>query len=85
MTTANRPELQTEHFLDAIALVRATLHADDTGLLAIVASAEVGMMMQALVQLHLSSLFAMADGDPEAVDCFLADSLVFVGKVGGLQ
>lgn len=76
----DRPELTTDHYLDAVALCRATLCNDETGLMALVNTIDVGMTLQALVRLHLSTLGAMANGDGRAVDQLLVDALDLFGN-----
>lgn len=71
----DRPALTADHYLDALALCRATLRNDETGLSALVNTIDVGMTFQALVRLHLHTLGTLADGDGEVVDTFLANSL----------
>lgn len=76
----DRPELTADHYLDALALCRATLRNDDAGLIAIANSANVAMMMQALVRLHLQTLGVLAEGSAEHVDAFLGNSLAALSR-----
>lgn len=75
----DRPNLTTEHYADALVLCRATLRNDEQGILAIAEhTPNVGMLMQALVRIHLMTLAAIADGDPQLVDQLLAENLAAV-------
>lgn len=76
----DRPDLTTDHYLDAVALCRATLSNDETGLMALVNTIDVGMTFQALVRLHLSTLGAMANGDGRVVDQLLVEALDLFGN-----
>lgn len=79
----DRPVLTDEHFLDALALCRATLCNDEQALMTIAEhTPNIGMLLQALVRLHLQTLTVMAEGDPQVVNEFLSNSLqVLSGRV----
>lgn len=79
--TTDRPSLTLDHYKDAVALLRATLAGDDVGALAVVQGAEVSMMFQAIVKLHLGMLLEDAGGNARAVDAFLADFLARAAEV----
>ena len=74
-----RPTLTTEHYADALVLCRATLRNDEQAILTVVEhTPNVGMLMQALVRMHLMTLATVADGDLRQVDELLAENLAAV-------
>lgn len=75
-----RPRLTPDHYKDAVAVMRATLNGDESGLMALAESMNVAMVYQATVRLHLSGLLEEAGGRRDIVDAFLANFLAEVAE-----
>lgn len=81
MTT---PQLTVDHFRDATAICRATLHHDEAGLISLVNACDPAMTFQALVRLHLGALYTLAP-DVELIDHFLTSYCEEMTRLEGLQ